>query len=64
MITSTIPLGTDVGLLVVLDAFAASLCAAYVNLVYVLNSMHDPFCKLCRLLCSSYRAPFIMHVSS
>ena len=26
--------------------------------------MHDPFCKLCRLLCSSYRAPFIMHVSS
>ena len=38
--TSIVPLGTDVGLLVVLDAFAASLCAAYVVLVYVLNPMY------------------------
>ena len=38
--TSTVPLGTDVGLLVVLAAVAASLCAAYDVLVYVLNSMY------------------------
>ena len=43
-ITSTVPLGTDVGLLVVLVAVAASLCAAYDVLVYVLNYVYWTLC--------------------
>ena len=55
--------------LLVLDAFVASLRAAYDVLSLCIelcapNSMHDHFCKMCQLLCSIYRAAFIVHVSS
>ena len=52
-----------------LDAFAASLRAAYDVLVYVLISVYQTlgmisFVRYADLLCSIYRAAFIMHVSS
>ena len=52
-----------------LDEFSVSLLPAYDVLslcteLCVPNSMHDPFCKICQLVCSIYRIPFIMHVSS
>ena len=55
--------------LLVLDAFVASLRAAYDVLVYVLNSVYrtlcpTPFVSYADYLCGICRAPFILHVSS